>query len=122
MLTKEKILFLVALVVAAFTLTGISFPAIEPPPEVPNPESARTYRAVAAVPDLSPEDELSFERDPFATKDPWQPAAPATLPGPPGRAWPRALPGGPPQIRGPQERRSVGALPRPATPPPGEGQ
>ena len=93
MITKEKLLFAVCVALALFTLTGLTLPSAESPPEIPNPEAARAYRAVTAVPKLSPDDELELERDPFATKDPWQPAAPAALPAPPSGSWPRALPG-----------------------------
>lgn len=121
MITKEKLLFAVCVAVALFTLTGLSLPSAEDPPEIPNPEAARAYRAVTAVPKLSPDDELELERDPFATKDPWQPASPATLPAPPSSSWPRALPGGPSaDPRSPADRLLVREAPRAVDlPPPG---
>tara|TARA_R110002072_G_scaffold51171_1_gene137016 strand:- start:1329 stop:1724 length:396 start_codon:yes stop_codon:yes gene_type:complete len=114
MITKEKLLFAVCVALALFTLTGLTLPSAESPPEIPNPEAARAYRAVTAVPKLSPDDELELERDPFATKDPWQPAAPAALPAPPSGSWPRALPGGPSADPwGPADRLLVKEAPRP---------
>lgn len=114
MLTKEKLLFLMCAALALFTLTGLTLPNTEDPPEIPNPEGARAYRAVSAVPKLAPDEEFELERDPFATKDPWQPALPATLPAPPSTAWPRALPGGPAaDPRGPADRLLVETAPRP---------
>ena len=92
--TKEKTLAAIAFAVAAFTLLSARVPAIEPVPEVPAAEGARPYRAVTSAPRLSPEDALEMERNPFSTKDPWQPATPAQMPVPPSRPWPRALPGG----------------------------
>ena len=112
MITKEKTLFGVCVLLALFTLSGLSLPATEAPTEIPNPESARAYRAVTSIPKLAPEDELDLERDPFATRDPWQAAVPASLPAPPSASWPRALPGGlSPTPRGPAGRLLVEQAP-----------
>ncbi|MGE0711113.1 MAG: hypothetical protein AB7N76_07095 [Planctomycetota bacterium] len=94
-ITKEKVLAGIALAVTAFTLASARVPAIEPVPEVPGEEQARAFRAVTSAPRLAPEEGSEFARDPFATKDPWQPATPALLAVPPAQPWPRALPGGP---------------------------
>lgn len=110
--TKEKILAAIAIVVAAVTLVSAHVPEIEPLPTVPAEESARPYRAVTAAPQLSPEDALDLARDPFTTKDPWQPATPALLVVPPPAPWPRALPGGPSALpQTPAERLQVKTLP-----------
>jgi hypothetical protein len=98
LLTKEKILAAITLVVSAFTLLSASVPAVEPVPSVPQEEVARPYRAVSAAPRLSPEGAEEGERNPFSTKDPWQVATPALLVVPPAQSWPRALLGGPDRL------------------------
>lgn len=94
MLTKEKILALVAALVAIITLASLRAPTVEAVQPVPAEEQARSYRAVSSTPRLSPEEPFKIKRDPFRTQDPWQPAAPALLAVPSGSRWPRAAPGG----------------------------
>lgn len=110
-MTKEKILAAITSAVAAFTLISARVPAIEPVPEVPTAEGPRPYRAVTAAPRLSPEDALEIGRNPFSTKDPWQPATPAQMPVPPSASWPRALPGGAEELpKSPRDRLLVQEL------------
>lgn len=115
-LTKEKVLALVAFVVAALVVSGLRVPRVEEVPPVPGEEAARPYRTIASAPRLAPEKPFRAGlRDPFAVEDPWKEAAPALLSIPPTAAWPRALPVGPaPAPRTPHDRLLVDEKPKAA--------
>lgn len=123
-LTKEKVLALVAFLVAALVVSGLRPPRVEEVPAVPAEEAPRPYRTIAAAPRLTPEKPFrSGQRDPFAVEDPWKEAAPALLSVPPAATWPRALPVGPaPAPRTPHDRLLVPERPKAAAPGQGGGQ
>jgi hypothetical protein len=116
LITKEKVLALVAVLAAASVVSGVHAPRVEAVPQVGGEEPARPYRTIASAPRLGPEQPWKpGARDPFAVEDPWKEAAPALLALPPARAWPRALPAGPADTpRSPADRLLVGGLPKPA--------
>jgi hypothetical protein len=114
MLTKEKLLALVSLLLALFVLLDLQgrVPGSEAPPQLPAEEDARSYRSVSAAPVLAPEKIFSASRDPFQLQDMWSEAPPALLGVPPRQTWGRALPGGPRSLpRSPGDRIVVNALP-----------
>ena len=114
MMTKEKVLALVAALLSLFVLWDLQarLPSSPPLPTLPAEEEARAYRSVNAAPALAPEQMFSATRDPFELEDAWSEAPPALLGVPPRQGWGRALPGGPRSLpRDPADRLIVGELP-----------
>lgn len=103
-LTKEKIVFAAALLVAVSSATHIHVPRVEPAPGVPPEAQPRaSTHEVVPVPALHPDRPIDpSARDPFVPTSAWVAATPAALGLPPSLPLPRALPGGaPPGMRGP---------------------
>jgi hypothetical protein len=95
LLTKEKIVFAAALVVALSSFTGIRKPSTEDLPKIPPEESPRPPRVTVPVPALHPEKPLEASaRDPFVPASAWTSAAPAKLGVLPEPALPRMVPTG----------------------------
>jgi hypothetical protein len=95
LLTKEKVVFAAALVVALSSFTGIRKPSTEDLPQIPAEESPRPPRVTVPVPALHPEKPLdAAARDPFVPASAWTAAPPAKLGVLPEPSLPRVLPTG----------------------------
>ncbi len=96
LVTKEKLVFAVALVVSLGTFTGMRKPSTEDVPKIPPEEAPRPPRVTVPIPALHPEKALeSAARDPFVQASAWSAATPARLGSLPEPAERRILPGGP---------------------------
>lgn len=92
--TKEKLVFGIALLVSLSSFTGIRKPVTEDLPKVPPEEAPRPPRVTVPVPSLRPEKPLEANaRDPFVPASAWVAATPARLGALPDPASPRILPG-----------------------------
>ncbi len=95
LITKEKIVFAVSLVVTLSSFTGIRKPVTEDLPKVPAEEAPRPPRVTVPIPALHPEKPLEANaRDPFVPASAWAAATPARLGALPDPATPRILPSG----------------------------
>jgi hypothetical protein len=96
LVTKEKLVFAVALVVSLGTFAGTRKPSTEDVPKIPPEEAPRPPRVTVPVPALHPEKPLeAAARDPFVPASAWSAATPARLGSLPEPAERRILPGGP---------------------------